>query len=193
VLSILSIRFRALTIARALNYAANLSILSIRFIKDLGEIWKLYSINVVPVVKKLRENGVLISDRTIIEKLPKLYVSYLAIYGITIDNVMGAVYDLLLYMARSREEMKSIKKSIEDALGEVAELAKRLEKAKELLRAGNLRGAKDVLKDVLSYDVSRLEKTPWMKPRVEAIISTARQYYDQITQIEEQIERLSKA
>ena len=98
-----------------------------------------------------------------------------------------------LYMARSRDELKDIKRSIEDALGEIAELAKRLEKAKELLRAGNLKGAKDALKDILNYDVTRLEKTPWMKPRVEAIISTARQYYDQITQIEEQIERLSKA
>jgi MoxR-like ATPases len=63
-------------------------------IKDLGEVWKLYHVNVVPLVKSLRSKGVLVSDRTIIEKLPKLYVSYLSLYGITVDNVMGATYEL---------------------------------------------------------------------------------------------------
>jgi len=161
-------------------------------VKDLGEIWKLYHVNVVPVVKKLRESGVLVSDRTIIEKLPKLYSAFLALYGVTVDNVMGAAYDLLLYMARNREELRSIKKAIEDALGEVAELARKLEKAKEMLRARDLKNAKEVLKEIMSYDISRLERTPWLKPRVEAIIASARHYLDTIAQIEEQIARLSQ-
>ena len=105
---------------------------------------------------------------------------------------MGAAYDLVKFLARSREELKEINKAVDDALGEVAELAKKLEKAKELLRAKNLSGAKEVLKDLLSYDISRLEKTPWLKPRVEAILSTAREYLNMISQIEEQIARLSQ-
>ena len=161
-------------------------------IKDLGEVYKLYHVNVVPLVKSLRSRGVLVSDRTIIEKLPKLYSAYLALYGVTIDNVMSAPYDLVRFLARTKEELRDIDKAIEEALGEVAELAKKIEKAKEMLRAKNLSGAKEALKEVLSYDISRIEKTPWLKPRVEAMLSAAREYLNLISQIEEQIARLSQ-
>ena len=161
-------------------------------IKDLGDVWKIYHVNVVPMMKKLREKGVPVSDRTIIEKLPKLFVAYLALYGITIDNVMNAPYDLMTYLARSRDELREIKKAIDELLGEIAELAKKLEKAKELLRSGNIQGAKSTILDVLNYDITKLEKTPWLKPRVEAILASARQYLETIKQIEEQIARLAQ-
>ena len=176
---------------RALNEFA-VSLISAK-VKDLGaEVYRLYHLNVVPLVKSLRQRGVLVSDRTIIEKLPKLYAAYLALYGVTIDNVMNAPYDLVKFLARTREELKEVNKAIDDALGEVAELAKKLEKAKEMLRAKNLSGAKEVLTGLLNYDISRLEKTPWLKPRVEAILSAAREYLNLISQIEEQISRLSQ-
>jgi len=171
------------------NYALNLFKARV---KDLGEVWKIYHVNVVPVVKKLREKGVLVSDRSIIEKLPKLFSAYLAFYGVTIDNIMNAPYDLITYLARSRDELKEIRKAIDELLGEIAELAKKLEKAKELLRSGNIQGAKSTILDVLNYDVVKLEKTPWMKPRVEAILASARQYLQTIEQIEEQIARLAQ-
>jgi MoxR-like ATPase len=161
-------------------------------IKDLGDVWKIYHVNVVPTIKKLREKGILVSDRSIIEKLPKLFSAYLAFYGVTIDNVMNAPYDLMLYLARSRDELREIKKAIDEMLGEIAELAKKLEKAKELLRSGNIQGAKSAILDVLNYDVVKLEKTPWLKPRVEAILASARQYLQTIEQIEEQIARLAQ-
>jgi MoxR-like ATPase len=161
-------------------------------VNDLGEVWKLYHVNVVPVVKVLRGKGVLVSDRSIIEKLPKLFVAYLALHGVTIDNVMNAPYDLVTYLARTKDELREIKKAIDEFLGEIAELAKKLEKAKELLRSGNIQGAKEVILDVLNYDVAKLEKTPWMKPRVEAILASARQYLETIRQIEEQIAKLAQ-
>jgi MoxR-like ATPase len=162
-------------------------------IKDLGEVYKIYYTNVVPLVKSLRAKGVIVSDRTIIEKLPRLYCAYLALYGITLDNVMSATYELVQYLARNREELQSIKKAVEETLGEVAELARKLEKAKEYLKARNLASAKEALKDILNYDVSRLERTPWLKPRVEAIIQSARQYLEYIQQIEEMLEKMSKS
>jgi MoxR-like ATPases len=168
-----------------------MSLMSAR-IKDLGEVWKLYHINVVPLVKSIRSKGVIVSDRTVIEKLPKLYTAYLALYGVTLDNVMNATYDLVKYLARSREELKEIEKAIEDVLGEVAELARKLEKAKEMLRARNLRTAREILEQILNFDVSKIEKTPWLRPRVEAILASAREYLNLIVQIEEQIERLAK-
>jgi len=161
-------------------------------IKDLGDVWKIYHVNVVPTIKKLREKGILVSDRSIIEKLPKLFSAYLAFYGVTIDNVMNAPYDLMLYLARSRDELKEIKKAIDEMLGEIAELAKKLEKAKELLRSGNIQGAKSTVLDILNYEVTKLEKTPWLKPRAEAILASARQYLETIEQIEEQIARLAQ-
>jgi MoxR-like ATPase len=171
------------------NYALNLFRGKIR---DLGDVWKIYHINVVPIVKKLREKGVLVSDRSIIEKLPKLFSAYLALYGVTIDNVMNAPYDLMTYLARTKDELREIRKAIDEMLGEIAELTKKLEKAKELLRSGNIQGAKSEILNVLNYDVAKLEKTPWMKPRVEAILASARQYLQTIEQIEEQISRLAQ-
>jgi len=163
-------------------------------IKDLGhEVYKLYHVNAIPLIKSLRSKGVIVSDRTIIEKMPKLYTAYLALYGVTLDNVMSATYELVQYLARNREELQSIKKAIDEALGEVAELARKLEKAKEYLKARNLANAKEVLKDVLNYDISKLEKTPWLKPRVEAIFATARQYLEYIRQVEEMLEKMSKS
>jgi MoxR-like ATPase len=163
-------------------------------IKEIGhEVYRLYHINVVPLVKSLRSKGVIVSDRTIIEKLPKLYCAYLALYGITLDNVMSATYELVQYLARNKEELQSIRKAIDETLGEVAELARQLEKAKEYLKARNLANAKEILKNILNYDISRLERTPWLKPRVEAIIQSARQYLEYIQQVEEMLERMSKS
>jgi len=162
-------------------------------IKDLGsEIYKLYHVNVLPVVKSMRSKGIIVSDRTIIEKLPKIYAAYLALYGVTADNTMNAGYDILLFTARTRDELRDIKKLIDDMLGEVAELAKKLERAKEQIKARNLSSAKEVLKEILNYDVSRISKTPWLRPRVEAIIATARQYIDYIAQVEQLLDQMAK-
>jgi MoxR-like ATPase len=160
-------------------------------VKDLGEIYKLYHLNVTPLVKGLRTKGVIVSDRTIIEKLPKLFSAYLALYGITMDNVVNGVYDLIVYTARNRDEVNAINKAIEEAMGEVSELARKLEKAKEYLKAGNLQGAKEELQNLLNTDINSIvQKASWLRPRVEAIMSVARQYMDKINTIMEQIERL---
>jgi hypothetical protein len=161
-------------------------------IKDLGEVYRIFHVNLMPLLKNLRSRGVLISDRTIIEKMPKIFASYLALYGVTVDNIMNAPYDLVKYLARNKDELREIEKAITETLGEVAELAKALEKAKERLKARDLQGAKEHLKNILNYDISKLERTPWLKPRVEAIMSTARQYLENIRQIEEQLTKLSQ-
>ena len=162
-------------------------------VKDVGtEIYRLYHVNIIPVIKSMRAKGIIVSDRTVIEKLPKIYAAYLAIYGITLDNVMNASYDLILFTARNREEFAEIKKVIDEKLGEAAELARKLEKAKELLRARNLANAKEILKEILNYDITKIERTPWLKPRIEAIIATARQYLDYISQVEQMLEQMAK-
>jgi len=161
-------------------------------IKDLGEVYKLYHVNTIPLIKSLRSKGILVSDRTVIEKLPKLFAAYLALYGVTMDNVMNAVFDIVIYTARTRDEVSAVKKAIDESLGEVAELAKKLEKAKELIRARNLAKAKDTLTEIINTDVQELaQKTPWMRPRIEAIVASARQLLQNLQALEEQIAKLA--
>jgi len=174
---------------RTLNeYAMKLFVAKV---KDLGEIYKLYHLNVTPLVKGLRSKGVIVSDRTIIEKLPRLFAGYLALYGVTQDNIVNGIYDLIVFMAKNRDEVNAINKAIEEALGEVAELAKRLESAKEKLKAGNLQGAREELQNLLNTDINMIvQKASWLKPRVEAIMSVARQYLEKVNTILQQIAAL---
>ena len=174
---------------RVLNgYAMKLFVAKV---KDLGEIYKLYHLNAVPLIKGLRSKGVVVSDRTIIEKLPRLFATYLALYGVTMDNIVNGIYDLIVYTARTKDEVNAINKAIEEALGEVAELSKKLERAKEYIKAGNLQGAKEELQNLLNTDINAIvQKASWLKPRVEAIMSVARQYMDKVNMILEQIRQL---
>jgi MoxR-like ATPase len=158
----------------------------------LGDVYKIYHLNAVPIARQLRSQGVVISDRTLIEKLPKLLAAYLALYGVTQDNVMNGVFDLILYTARTREEVDAIKKRMEDALGEVAELSRKLEKVKEFMRALNLGAAEKELTDIINTDVEGFaKKTPWLKPRVEAIIAQARDYLRALSEMKSQIVRMA--
>ena len=159
-------------------------------IKQLGEpVYKVFHANVVPLIKQLRSRGVIVSDRTVIEKLPKLYAAYLALYGITLDNVMNAPFELIQYLARDQSQLNDIKKVIEESLGEVAELANKLETAKQLIKAGNFRAALEKLDEILTFDVSKLIDKPFLRPRAEAIISMSRTYK---AKLEEHLRRLEK-
>jgi Tfp pilus assembly protein PilF len=115
----------------------------------------------------------------------------LALYGVTLDNVTNAVYDLIIFMARNKDEVNSINKAIEESLGEVAELAKRLERAKEYIKAGNLQAAKEELQNLLNTDINNIvQKAAWMRPRIEAIMSMGRQYLEKVNMILQQIQQL---
>ena len=158
----------------------------------LGDVYKIYHLNAVPIARQLRAQGVVISDRTLIEKLPKLLAAYLALYGVTQENVMNGIFDLIVYTARTREEASAIKKRIEDALGEVAELSRKLEKAKEFMRARNLEAAERELAAIVNTDVeSYAKRAPWLKPRVEAIIAQARQYLQVLSEMTSQLDRIA--
>jgi len=162
-------------------------------VKQLGSpIFKVYYINVVPMVKGLRQRGILVSDRTIIEKLPKLFASYLALYGLTVDNIYNAPLELLTWTAQDYSQLSDIKKVIDESMGELAELSKKLEDAKKYVRGGNFDMALKTLDDILSFDVNRLTTKPWLKPRAEAILSMARVYKQKIEEQLEAIKRMSE-
>jgi len=141
----------------------------------------IYHASAISMIKDLRSKGIVVSDRTIIEKLPKLVASYCALFGVTLDNVMNSVIELLPYLAHDKSERDQIKKYLNEALGEVGELAEALERVRALVRSGNLEEALKTLEDrILSFDLSKLASRPWLKPRAEAIIQTARQYYEKL-------------
>jgi MoxR-like ATPase len=157
------------------------------------DIVKLYHVNVVPLIKTLRAKGIIISDRSIIEKLPKLYAAYLTLHGVTPDNIINAAYDIVLYAARTPQELNDIKKAVDESLGEVAELSRRLEQGKQMLRVGNLQAALEAFREVATYDVGRITSQPWLKPRVEALIRTAQDYVKRTQEIIQQIRALQES
>jgi len=166
-------------------------------IEGLGSMWTIYQEYIMPVIKRMREKGILVSDRTIIEKMPKLFASYIVLYGVVnneldVNSIMSASFELVKYLARTRDELKDIEKAIEDSMGDVAELSKKLEKAREYLNAFDIINAEKVIREILNYDISKLEKTPWLKPQVEAILHMAREYISYITKIKEELKRFKK-
>jgi MoxR-like ATPase len=145
-------------------------------IKSWGEITMLYFVNTVPLLQGLRAKGIIVSDRTIVEKAALLYAAELALYGVTVENVVNAALDIVQYLARTPQEQKEIKKVIEDSLGEVAELARKLEDAERLLARGQREAAVKLLTDIAMYDMTRLASRPWLRARVEAIVRRAQEY-----------------
>ena len=155
-------------------------------IKDLGEVIKLCNVNILPFVKTLRAKGIILSDRTIIARLPILYAAMLALYGVTPENIAGAIYEVIPYVARTPQEAAEIRKVLDESLGEVAELTKKLEQAKALLKVDKYEDALKLFKEVATYDVTRLTSKPWLKPRVEAVIRIAQDY---VQKVQEHLER----
>jgi thioredoxin-like negative regulator of GroEL len=116
-----------------------------------------------------------------------LYAATLALYGVTPENIAGAVYDILPYVARTPQEEAELRKVIDESLGEVAELNNKLEQAKRLLKVDKYEDALKLFKEVATYDITRLAPKPWLKPRVEALVRVAQDY---VKRIQEHLERL---
>jgi len=153
---------------------------------DSVEVFKLYHKEFESLVQGLRAKGVIVSDRTYIEKLPKIFVAYLAINSkrdIEVEKITGAPIDLLPYLAHSRDEYREIKKSIEELLQEVGELAKKLEDARVFMSKLNFEAAENILRDILNFDLKKLENKPWLKTKAEAIIAEAREHLREVDEL----------
>ena len=97
-----------------------------------------------------------------------------------------------MWIARNKSELNDIRKTLDESLAEVAELAKKLEKAKEMLRAMNIAAAKKEISDILAFDMAKLASKPWLKPKAEAIIAAAKDYMRYIVEFEERLARLAE-
>jgi arginine deiminase len=102
---------------------------------------------------------------------------------ITVTALQNWIFDIMPLLARSPEEKKSIEKSLDEALGEVAELQKKLNEGIELMKAMNLKDASEKFKEILNFDISKIPD--YLMPRAEVIIKQAKQYLDKINQIQQ--------
>jgi len=161
-------------------------------IKGLGKFIMLYHTSTISFVKSLRTRGILVSDRTIIEKLPKLIAANCALYGLTMDNITNAVIDFLPHLARDASEHEEIKKAIMEELGEVAELHEKLQRSKALAKAGNLSEAIKQLREIIEFDMTKIAKKPWLKKRIEAIISEANIMMRKYSEILQTLKQMSE-
>jgi len=150
-------------------------------------LFQVYGDSVFAFIKTLRNKGIVISDRTIISKLPKLFAAYLYLSmdggKITITALQNWIFDVMPLLARSPEEKKAIEKAIDEALGEVAELQRRLNEGIELMRVMNLKDANEKFREILNFDISKIPD--YLMPRAEVIIKQAKQYLDKISQIQQ--------
>jgi MoxR-like ATPase len=142
---------------------------------------KLYKKHVVPLVQLAHSRGVFISDRTVIEKLFKLFLAYLALRGAISDTIaFQAAMKLIRYVARTPEELSELDRALEELLGEVAELKKKLDEAKYLLEVGEYKSALSKFKEVALYDVETLADRPWLKDYVKTVVEEAQRYVKKI-------------
>jgi len=61
------------------------------------------------------------------------------------------------------------------------------------LAASNLPKAKERLLEVINADVAKLaQKAPWLRPRAEAVIATARQLLQGIESVEQELAKVAR-
>jgi len=142
---------------------------------------KSYYENVVTLVEALRVKHIAVGDEHVIETLPRLYAAYLAIHGASPENMIGAAYEILPYIAQTREELSNMKKVIDERFGEIATLVRLLNDGKQQLEIGDVRGALEAFHEVAAYDANHLP--PGLKQNAEDLINAANKYIEKIQKL----------
>jgi MoxR-like ATPase len=154
------------------------------------DVLKLYLIHMVPMIEMARSKGVFISDRTELEKLPKLFAAYLALHGVSEMAAAEAAYKLIDLMAREPAELAEIEKAKNEMLGELAELQEKLENAKKQYELTQLQSALDMFREIALLDVSKFEGKPWLAQRAQALVEEAQRYIAKIQEARSRLKML---
>jgi len=170
-------------------------------VEELGKnVLDIYFSRIGPTIQTLRSKGILISDRTVIEKLAKVYTAYVTLYGldanggINADVLFSAIYHILPYVARTPAEKAEIDKAISEGMGELGELAKKIQRARELLATRNLAAyaeAKKILEEVINDKdlIDRIaQKAPWLRIEADAQLKMARELLERIRKVEDALQ-----
>jgi MoxR-like ATPase len=149
---------------------------------------KLYMKHVVPLVQLADSRGIFISDRTVIEKLFKLFLAYLALHGAVNDTVaIQASATLIRYVARTPEELADLDRAMAEVFGKFIELRKMLDDGKHLYKLGDYKSALSLFSKIASYDVGELADKPWMTELVKPLIEEAQQYIQRINRLRNEL------
>jgi MoxR-like ATPase len=145
---------------------------------------KLYRKHVIPLVQLADAKGIFVSDRTVIEKLFKLFLAYLALRGAVNDAVaVQAAVKLIRYAARTPEELADLDKALTETFGKFIELKKMLDDGKHLYELGEHKEALALFNKVALYDVEELADKPWMKEFIKPLMEDAQQYVQKINRL----------
>lgn len=129
----------------------------------------------MPIIKDLRARGIVVSDRTLIEKLPKLVAAYCALYGVSLSVIYNAVLDLVPHLAEDASQYRDLVKYVEDSFGEVWYLHKLLVRAREAYWHGKLDHAAEICQQILMEDFSKIARDkPAASFRLKLIYDDAR-------------------
>ncbi len=149
---------------------------------------KLYRKYVVPLIQLAEAKGIFVSDRTVIEKLFKLFLAYLALRGVVNDAVaIQAAVKLIRYVARTPEELMELDQALTEMLGKVVELKQKLDEGIHLYNLGEYKEALAKFKAVALYNVEELADKPWMKEFVKSAIEEAQRYIKKINSFLNQV------
>ncbi len=151
---------------------------------------KLYRKHVIPLVQLAITKGVFVSDRTVIEKLFKLFLAYLALYGTINDAVAAqAAVKLIRYVARTPEELADLDQAVAEALGKFVELKKMLDDAKHLYELGEYKDALTIFNKIALYDVEELADKPWMTDFIKSLMEEAQRYVQKINRLRNELRK----
>ncbi len=139
------------------------------------DVLKLYKVYVVPLLQMAMAK-LYISDRTIIEKFPKMFAALLAMKGRTDEAAAAeAAHKVINYAAKTPEELLEIQKAVEEVLGEVAELRNKMRQAQALLENLEFNKALEILREVALFDLKKFESRPWLLQMAKGIVAEAQE------------------
>ena len=148
---------------------------------------------VYSLVSDLRNNGITISDRTIISKLPKLVTAKAILEGN--DAVVTSIFDLVPLLAPTPEEQQKAKEIITNRVGTVSEIKQKYELAMDIIRQlknmsdaeklAKINEAEQLLTEVLQVKMDTIPD--YLSPFVGEIILNAQKKIQQIKELKSRL------
>ena len=126
----------------------------------------------------------MLSDRTIISKIPKIISAKVLLEGG--DAIFMAPFDAIKLVAGTPEEKQKVEEKIMASLGSVNELANKLNNAKALIKAKKFDEAEVVLKEILQADLSKVPT--FFVPIAKEIMRKAEVMLRKLDELSKQIE-----
>ena len=143
-----------------------------------------YKFIATSVISELRKEGIMLSDRTVISKIPKIVSAKVLLEGG--DAVFMAPFDAIKLVAGTPEEKQKVEEKIMASLGSVNELANKLNNAKALIKAKKFDEAEVVLKEILQADLSKVPT--FFVPVAKEIMRKAEAMLRKLDELSKQIE-----